>query len=76
VAALLITTQSATHIISNRFPSIINMSAFIRKYKVALLEHMKSIPDTPGADDEDYVVWGKRFVKIAVSRKLMRGGCN
>jgi hypothetical protein len=52
------------------------MSAFIRKYKVALLEHMKSIPDAPGAEDEDYTVWGKQFVEIAVSRKLMRGGCN
>jgi hypothetical protein len=33
-----------------------------------LLEHMKAIPVAPDADDEDYVVWGKRFVEIAVSR--------
>jgi hypothetical protein len=52
------------------------MSAFIHRYKVALLEHMKSIPDAPGTNDEDYVVWGKQFVEIAVSRKSMRGGCN
>jgi hypothetical protein len=44
------------------------MTAFIRKCKVALLDHMKAIPDAPVADDEDYVVWGKRFVEIAVSR--------
>jgi hypothetical protein len=35
------------------------MTAFIRKSKVVLLEHMKSIPDTPAADNEDYIVWGK-----------------
>jgi hypothetical protein len=34
------------------------MTAFIRKSKVALLKHMKSILDAPAADDEDYVVWG------------------
>jgi hypothetical protein len=52
------------------------MTAFIRKSKVVLLEHMKSIPDAPAAEDEDYIVWGKRFVEIAVSRKLLGGGCN
>jgi hypothetical protein len=43
------------------------MTAYIRKSKVVLLEHMKSIPDALDANDEDYIVWGKRFVKIAVS---------
>jgi hypothetical protein len=44
------------------------MTAFIRKSKVVLLEHIKAIPDAPDADDEDHVIWGKRFVEIAVSR--------
>jgi hypothetical protein len=43
------------------------MSAFIRKSKVALLEHMKSIPDVPATNDKDYIVWGKRFIEITVS---------
>jgi hypothetical protein len=43
------------------------MTAFLRKYKVALLDHMKSMPDAPAADDEDYTVWGRQFVDIAVS---------
>jgi hypothetical protein len=34
------------------------MTAFLCKYKVALLKHMKTIPDAPTADDEDYVIWG------------------
>jgi hypothetical protein len=44
------------------------MTAFICKAKAALLDHMKAIPDAPGADDEDYIVWGKQFVEITVSR--------
>jgi hypothetical protein len=52
------------------------MTAFLCKSKVALLEHMKSIPDAPAADDEDYVVWGQRFFDITVSHKVIRGGCN
>jgi hypothetical protein len=35
------------------------MTAFLQKSKVALLEHMKSIPDAPAAEDKDYVIWGK-----------------
>jgi hypothetical protein len=35
------------------------MTAFLRKSKVALLEHMKSIPDAPATEDEDYIVLGK-----------------
>jgi hypothetical protein len=52
------------------------MTAFLRKSKVALLEHMKLIPDAPAAADEDYIVWGQRFIDITVSRKVIRGGCN
>jgi hypothetical protein len=59
VAALLITTQPATPIIANRNSSLNNMTAYIRKSKVMILEHMKSIPDAPAADDEDYIVWGR-----------------
>jgi hypothetical protein len=32
------------------------MTAFLRKSKAALLELMKSIPDMPVADDEDYII--------------------
>jgi hypothetical protein len=52
------------------------MTAFIHKSKVVLLEHMKSIPNAPAAEDEDYIVWGKQFVEITVSRKLIGGRCN
>jgi hypothetical protein len=38
---------------------LINVTAFIRKSKAVLLEHMKSIPDAPDTDNEDYIVWGK-----------------
>jgi hypothetical protein len=47
------------------------MTAFLRKSKVALLEHMKTMPDAPVADDEDYTVWGRQFVDIAVSLQLL-----
>jgi hypothetical protein len=43
------------------------MTAFLCKSKVALLEHMKTIPDAPAADNKDYVVWGQQFIDIAVS---------
>jgi hypothetical protein len=43
------------------------MTTFLRKCKVALLDHMKAIPDAPGADDEDYIIWGKQFIEIVVS---------
>jgi hypothetical protein len=70
---LLITTLSSTPIITNRNSLLNNMTAYIRKSKVVLLEHMKSIPDAPAADDEDYIVWGHRFIEIAVSRQFIRG---
>jgi hypothetical protein len=43
------------------------MTASLRKCKVALLDNMKAIPDAPAADNEDYIIWGKRFVEIVVS---------
>jgi hypothetical protein len=70
---LLITTLSSTPIIANHNSSLNNMTAFIRKSKVVLLEHMKSIPDAPAADNKDYIVWGCRFIEIAVSRQFIRG---
>jgi hypothetical protein len=76
VAALLITTHSATSIISNHTPDARKMTAFLHKSKVVLLEHMKSIPDAPAADNEGYVILGHRFIDITVSRKLIGGGCN
>jgi hypothetical protein len=47
------------------------MTAFLRKSKVVLLDHMKSMPDAPAADDEDYTVWGRQFVDIAVRLSLI-----
>jgi hypothetical protein len=58
VAALLITTHSATPINSNRTSSLINMSAFIHKAKAALLDHMKTLPDVHIAAEVDFVAWG------------------
>jgi hypothetical protein len=52
----------------NRTKSLSTMTAFLQKSKVVLLEHMKSIPNAPATEDEDYIVWGKRFVEIVVSR--------
>jgi hypothetical protein len=52
------------------------MTAFLHKSKAAILKHMKSIPDVPAADNEDYVVWGQQFIDIVVSRKVIGGGCN
>jgi hypothetical protein len=49
------------------------MTAFLRKSKVVLLEHMKTIPDAPAADNEDYVIWGRQFIDIAVSHQFIRG---
>jgi hypothetical protein len=45
------------------------MTAFLRKSKAALLEHMKSMPDAHITEEEDFVVWGRQFIDIMVSRK-------
>jgi hypothetical protein len=34
---------------------------------------MKLLPDAHIAEEEDFVVWGRQFVDIAVSRQLLRG---
>jgi hypothetical protein len=73
-ATSLITSLPSTPIIYNRTSILINMPAFLRKSKVALLEHMKSLPDVHVAKEQDFVVWGHKFVNIAVSRKLIGGG--
>jgi hypothetical protein len=73
-ASLLITTHSATPINSNRTSTLIIMTAFLHKSKALLLEHIKSMPDAHVAEDEDFVVWGRQFVDITVSHKLIIGG--
>jgi hypothetical protein len=49
------------------------MTAFLHKSKAMLLELMKTMPDAHIAEEEDFVVWGRQFIDIAVSRKLIRG---
>jgi hypothetical protein len=50
------------------FHCSIAMTVFLCKYKVVLLEHMKAIPDAPSADNEDYAIWCRQFIDIAVSQ--------
>jgi hypothetical protein len=45
------------------------MTAFLRKSKASILELMKLIPDVHIAEEEDFVMWGRQFVNIAVSHK-------
>jgi hypothetical protein len=40
------------------------MSAFIRKAKAALLNHMKTLPDVHIATKVDFVAWGRQFVDV------------
>jgi hypothetical protein len=42
----------------NHTPSNKIMTAFLRKIKASLLEHMKSMPDVHVAEEEDFVVCG------------------
>jgi hypothetical protein len=55
---LLITTQPATPINTNRISSLINMSAHLLKTKTALLDMMKTLPDVHIAAKVDFVTWG------------------
>jgi hypothetical protein len=73
VASLLITTLSSIPISSNQTPSPTRITAFLCKSKAALLEHMKSMPDAHVAKEEDFAIWGRQFVDIVVSHKLIGG---
>jgi hypothetical protein len=42
------------------------MSAFIRKAKASLLDHMKMLPDAHIAAEVDFVTWGRQFVDAAI----------
>jgi hypothetical protein len=64
---LLITTQPATSIITIAYHRSIIMTAFIRKSKAALLDHMKTLPDAHIAEEADFVAWGRQFVDVVVS---------
>jgi hypothetical protein len=64
---LLITTQPATSIITNRISSRTNMSAHLLKTKAALLDLVKSLPEAHIAEESDFVVWGRQFIDVAVS---------
>jgi hypothetical protein len=43
------------------------MTAYLRKSKTALLDHMKMLPDAHIAAEEDFVAWGQQFVDATVS---------
>jgi hypothetical protein len=43
------------------------MTAFIRKSKAALLDHMKTLPDAHIAEEADFFAWGRQFVDVVVS---------
>jgi hypothetical protein len=64
---LLITTQPATSIITNRISPRTNMSAHLLKTKAALLDLVKSLPEAHIAEESDFVAWGRQFVDLAVS---------
>jgi hypothetical protein len=42
------------------------MTAFLRKSKATILELMKTLPDAHIAAEEDFVVWGRKFIDIVV----------
>ena len=44
------------------------MSDLLAEPKLAVLEQMKTLPEAPMAEDEDFEVWGKRFCEVLVSR--------
>jgi hypothetical protein len=44
------------------------MTAFLRKSKALILDLMKFMPDVHVTEEEDFVVWGRQFVDVAVSR--------
>jgi hypothetical protein len=44
------------------------MSDLLAEPKLAILEQMKTLPEAPMAEDEDFAVWGKRFCEVLVSR--------
>jgi hypothetical protein len=67
-ASLHITTFPSTIINHNHTPSIISMTAFLRKSKASILDLMKSMPNVH-VTEEDFVMWGQQFVDVAVSRK-------
>jgi hypothetical protein len=43
------------------------MTAFLHKSKAAILDHMKSMPDAHVAEEEDFVMWGRQFIDVAIS---------
>jgi hypothetical protein len=47
------------------------MSDLLVKTKLAVLDHMKVLPEAPMAKDEDFKVWGMRFCEVLVSRTII-----
>jgi hypothetical protein len=43
------------------------MTAHLLKTKMALLDHMKTLPDAHIMAKEDFVTWGRQFVDATVS---------
>jgi hypothetical protein len=68
VAALLITTQPATPIFTNRISPRTNMSAHLLKTKATLLDLVKLLPEAHIAEESDFIAWGRQFVDVAVSQ--------
>jgi hypothetical protein len=52
---------------SHRIPSLITMTAFLLKSKASILDLMKSMPDAHITEEEDFVMWGRQFVDVAIS---------
>jgi hypothetical protein len=49
------------------------MTAFLHKSKASILNLMKSMPDAYIAEEEDFVIWSRQFVDIAVSHIQIGG---
>ena len=47
------------------------MSDLLIEPKLVVLEQMKTLPEAPMAEDEDFEVWGKRFCEVLVSRTII-----
>ena len=46
------------------------MSDLLIEPKLAVLEQMKTLPEAPMAEEEDFALWGIQFCKVLVSRTI------
>jgi hypothetical protein len=47
------------------------MSDLLIEPKLAVLDHMKALPEAPMADNVDFEVWGMRFCEVLVSQTMI-----